>query len=224
MSNRRRLTAWFASLLALLPAAGPPAARAADELVVQFDGLALPIDLEDLFGVPGAYAWWPLNMAMLAELAATDAFSELEDQIPDGVDSAREKLVGAILECVASKTWDSVPHILGGFSQGSMLAIDTALRSDRLMTSGVIVWSGALICRSAWISAHQARSTILPVYQSHGRQDSILPIGAGRALHRFLTHLGWDVASEEFEGPHTITLEAITGAARLVERVVRPVR
>ena len=48
MSNRRRLTAWFASLLALLPAAGPPAARAADELVVQFDGLALPIDLEDL--------------------------------------------------------------------------------------------------------------------------------------------------------------------------------
>ena len=48
MSNRRRLFAWFASLLALLPSAGLPAARAADELVVEFDGLALPIDLADL--------------------------------------------------------------------------------------------------------------------------------------------------------------------------------
>ncbi|MFU8886897.1 MAG: alpha/beta hydrolase, partial [Cyanobacteriota bacterium] len=38
----------LASLLVLLPGTGLPAARAADELVVQFDGLQLPIDLAEL--------------------------------------------------------------------------------------------------------------------------------------------------------------------------------
>jgi predicted dienelactone hydrolase len=38
----------LASLLVLLPGTGLPAARAADELVVQFDGLQVPIDLAEL--------------------------------------------------------------------------------------------------------------------------------------------------------------------------------
>ncbi len=57
MPNRRRLIAWFASLLVSLPAGGLPPARAADELVVRFDGISLPIaldDLEDWTRKPGA--------------------------------------------------------------------------------------------------------------------------------------------------------------------------
>jgi predicted dienelactone hydrolase len=48
LSHRRRLSGLLLSLLVLLPAGGPPPARAAEELVVRFDGLELPIDLNDL--------------------------------------------------------------------------------------------------------------------------------------------------------------------------------
>ncbi len=180
-----------------------------------------PIDLEEVYGMPGACAWWPLNMQMLAELAAADAFSSLEDQIPEGIDAAREKLIGSIASCLAAKNWTSVAHVVGGFSQGSMLAIDTAIRGDNFSVSGAIVWSGALICKSAWHAAAQAHAMAIPAYLSHGRQDPILPIGTGRALYRFLSSLRWDIDSMEFDGPHTIPLEGIAGAARLIERVLR---
>lgn len=180
-----------------------------------------PIDLEEMYGMPGASAWWPLNMQMLAELAAADAFSSLEDQIPEGIDAARQKLLGSIASCIAAKNWNSIAHILGGFSQGSMLAIDTAIRGENLPVCGAIVWSGALICRNAWHAAADARKLTIPAYLSHGRQDPILPIGTGRALYRFLSSLGWDIDSMEFDGPHTIPFEGIAGAARLIERVVR---
>jgi predicted dienelactone hydrolase len=45
---RRRLSALAASLLALLPWGGWPPARAADELLVQIEGLEIPIDLKEL--------------------------------------------------------------------------------------------------------------------------------------------------------------------------------
>ena len=180
-----------------------------------------PIDLEPIYGMPGACAWWPLNMQMLAELAAADAFSSLEDQIPEGIDAARENLIASITHLLAGKNWNSISQILGGFSQGSMLAIDTALRGEGLSIRGAIVWSGALICKGAWSSAAHARGLAIPATLSHGRRDPILPIGTGRALHNFLKTLGWEIDSMEFDGPHTIPFEGIANAARLIERVVR---
>lgn len=183
-----------------------------------------PDGLEELYGMQGAFAWWPINMAMLAELAAADAFAVLEDQVPEGIDSARKKLVESIDQCAASKEWGSVPHILGGFSQGAMLAVDSVLRGEGWIASGAILWSGALICQPLWNAAGRERSIVLPAFHSHGRQDPILPINAGRALKRFLSSLGWDIDAYEFDGPHTIPIEGIQGAARLVERVVRSTR
>jgi phospholipase/carboxylesterase len=182
-----------------------------------------PIDLEEVYGMPGASAWWSINMAMLAELAAADAFAALEDRVPEGIDLAREKLIESIDRCAASKDWGGVPHLLGGFSQGAMLSVDALLCGEGWIGSGAILWSGALICQPVWNAAGRERSIILPAYQSHGRQDTILPINAGRALNRFLNELGWDIDAFEFDGPHTIPREGIQGAAQLVVRVVRSI-
>ncbi|MCU0706865.1 MAG: lysophospholipase [Pirellula sp.] len=179
-----------------------------------------PIDLEETYGMPGASAWWPLNMAMLAELAAADDFSALQDQVPAGLDAARTQLVEAITSCASSKGWDSLSHVLGGFSQGSMLAVDTALRGASLNVKGVVIWSGALICESVWREAHCHRALQVPAFQSHGTQDSILPVSAGRALNQFLSDLGWTIDGMEFQGPHTIPMAGIEGAARLIEGAI----
>ncbi len=180
-----------------------------------------PIDLSESHGMLGARAWWPLNMAMLAELAATENFDALRETVPEGLDEARADLEKCILGCVQSHDWPIMPHVLGGFSQGAMLAVDTTLRTEVLLRRGLIVWSGALICEHQW----RAGITQLPangfIFQSHGRQDPILPIGTGRALHGLLTNLDWQLESMEFDGPHTIPIEGLSGAAQLIAAVVR---
>jgi phospholipase/carboxylesterase len=101
-----------------------------------------------------------------------------------------------------------------------MLAVDTALRGASLNVKGVVIWSGALICESVWREAHCHRALQVPAFQSHGTQDSILPVSAGRALNQFLSDLGWTIDGMEFQGPHTIPMAGIEGAARLIEGAI----
>jgi phospholipase/carboxylesterase len=178
------------------------------------------IDLESEFGSPGPRAWWLINMARLAQLAAVDDFTELRNEVPAGIDEARSALEGCVEACVEAHAWNSTQMILGGFSQGAMLAVDTALRSDRIKPIGVIAWSGALVCESTWVAAHAHHRRSFPVFQSHGRQDMVLPIGTGRALHGCLQDLDIPVDYVEFDGPHTISPKGIAGAAKLIELAV----
>lgn len=177
-----------------------------------------PVDLEDE-GIYGGRAWWRLNMAKLLELNATNSFELIRNEIPDGIDEARVKLSQAIYGCVTEHHWEPVPVILGGFSQGAMLSTDTCLRGDVANVRGLILWSGALICEQAWKEAHAANQRILPVLQSHGTVDPILPITTGRLLNQLLNQLMPSVPLIEFHGPHTIPTEAIQGAASLISQV-----
>jgi phospholipase/carboxylesterase len=185
-----------------------------------------PIDLGEIYGMDGANAWWELNMARLAQLAATNDFNALRNEVPPGIDEAREALENCIAECVESQRWESPKMIFGGFSQGSMLAVDLALRSQKHQCEGLILWSGALICESLWQQAFTERSDeasprSIPCFQTHGREDTILPIGTGRALNEFLQSLGIENDYHEFQGPHTIPAIGISGAAKLIDTAAR---
>lgn len=175
-----------------------------------------PLDLEETHGMPDARAWWPINMARLAQLAAVDNLDELRNEIPPGIDHARTKLEDCVVDCLSDKQWKSATLVMGGFSQGAMLSVDVALRSTRLSPAGLIAWSGALICESAWNQAYRKEPRSMQVFQSHGRQDMILPLSTGRALNSFLRNLSLQVDYAEFQGPHTIGVESIEGAARLL--------
>lgn len=185
-----------------------------------------PIDLGEIYGMDGANAWWELNMARLAQLAATNDFNALRNEVPPGIDEAREALENCIAECVENQGWNAPKMIFGGFSQGSMLSVDLALRSRIHRCDGLILWSGALICESLWqqscaLRGDQDSPTSIPCFQTHGREDTILPIGTGRALNEFLQNLGFENNYHEFQGPHTIPAIGITGAAKLIESVSR---
>ncbi|MCE2811756.1 MAG: hypothetical protein LW850_15330 [Planctomycetaceae bacterium] len=175
-----------------------------------------PLDLEETHGMPDARAWWPINMARLAQLATVDNLDELRNEIPPGIDQARRKLEDCVLACLSDKQWNSTILVMGGFSQGAMLSVDVALRSARLSPVGLIAWSGALICESSWNQAYRNDPRRIQVFQSHGRQDMILPISTGRALSGFLQGLSLPVDYAEFHGPHAIGIESIEGAARLL--------
>lgn len=179
-----------------------------------------PMDLEDSHGMPGARAWWLINMAKLAELSAVDNLDALRNEIPPGIDEAREALEVCIEACLNDKQWSATPLVLGGFSQGAMLSVDMSLRSQRISPVALIVWSGALICESSWQQAFEKRPRSFQVFQSHGRQDMILPLSTGRSLHGFLRELALSIEYSEFQGPHTIAIESLEGAAKLLAKTL----
>ncbi len=166
-----------------------------------------PIDLEE-YGMPGGRAWWPLNMARFMELASKNDFAEMRSEIPPGLDDARSMLAETIETLLTQFSLDASSLTLGGFSQGGMLATDTALRGLKSAPKRLAILSGALICEPLWRSAADRLKTT-DVVQSHGRYDMILPIQTGRWLNEFFRDCCNTVQYHEFDGPHTIPMEAI---------------
>ena len=158
-------------------------------------------------------------MAQLMQMSATNSFDKMRDAVPDGIDEAREALCECIRQCKEKMKWPEVPLVLGGFSQGAMLTVDTALRGSVGPITGMLVFSGALICESLWRSAAKNNPLKIPVVQCHGRIDQVLPISTGRWLHELLCDIGCYVEMIEFNGPHTIPGEATKLAARMLSVV-----
>jgi hypothetical protein len=52
----------------------------------------------------------------------------------------------------------------------------------------------------------------------------ILPISTGRALCEFLRGLSLPIEYAEFQGPHTIAIESIDGATRLISGLLSEAR
>jgi phospholipase/carboxylesterase len=128
-------------------------------------------------------------------------FLELIDRVPDGVDVAREAVI-SLLDAVDRELEAEGRIVLGGFSQGAMLACDVALRTTRPL-AGLVPLSGTVIASTEWRSLAPARKG-LRVLQSHGRQDPILPFNGGVALRELLTQGGLEVEWHEFNGGHGI--------------------
>lgn len=175
---------------------------------------AAPIRLDSM-GLPGGRAWWEINMSQLLQLAAADSFEELADTEPPGIDQAADLLTEQIETSLLRLGLSPQQLILGGFSQGAMLSVDVALRRLSEPPAGLAIYSGALLCRPAWRKA-ASRLQASRVLQSHGRQDPILPISTGRALHQLLVDGGNSFPLLEFHGPHTIPLQALEQTLDLI--------
>jgi phospholipase/carboxylesterase len=162
-------------------------------------------------------------MAQLMTMSATNSFDSVRNTVPPELNEVRHRLQSCIEEArnaIASefKQEGTLPVVIGGFSQGAMLATDTELRSSLTGIAGLIAYSGALICESLWRkSTNPVRG--LPLVQSHGRLDNILPFATGQWLYETLSDLGLDGKLLEFDGPHTIPSEAILQTAKLLHTI-----
>jgi len=173
-----------------------------------------PNSLAEL-GMPQGRAWWPINMAQLAEAVQADSFEELHDHQPPGITEAR----GALCEMIQSVKSDlagvDTTLVIGGFSQGAMLAMDASLRGAIASPQLLLQFSGTVICRPQWQSA-LSRLADTPVFQSHGTIDPILPYSSAVVLSEMLRESKIDVEFHSFVGPHTIDLESVTRTGEMM--------
>ncbi|RMF36850.1 MAG: lysophospholipase, partial [Planctomycetota bacterium] len=135
--------------------------------------------------------------------------------VPEGIDEAREHLVETVQAAMELSGVDESRLLLGGFSQGAMLTVDTALRGLERPPAAACLYSGCLICEREWkpLAGRLQGSTIL---QSHGRLDPILPFQTGLWLRDMLVEAGCQVEFLEFDGMHTIPLPAIDRTAGIL--------
>lgn len=180
---------------------------------------AAPHDLAEL-GMPDGRAWWPINMARLAEMAESRSFEELNQLHPPGLEDSRDLLCEAIRDVIDPLAGTRTPLVLGGFSQGAMLTMDAAIRGPLEPPVALLQFSGTLICRDVW-DASAERLVTTSVFQSHGTRDPILPYANAEALRDLLMAHGVEVDFYRFDGPHTIDRGAVQRVTTILRRIAK---
>jgi phospholipase/carboxylesterase len=158
--------------------------------------------------------WFPVSIASLeqAEQSASrrggpDAAAALDfsREAPPGMRKAREAALGA-LSAAGIRIGNA---ILGGFSQGAMMAMDLAVRGAE-PPLGLALLSGTLVDEPNWrrLASERKGATF---FQSHGLEDPILSIRGAERLEAMLLECGWQGKLLKFDGEHEIPLEAQSG-------------
>jgi phospholipase/carboxylesterase len=165
----------------------------------------------------GGRAWWPIDMARLQDRFSKGAADRLCEEVPAGIDAAREALLGLL--AALEQDFAALPEktLIGGFSQGAMLATDSVLRTVRPF-AGLAVLSGTLISHAQWLPLMKARQG-LPVLQSHGRSDAVLPFSLAEKLRDELTAAGLPVEFIAFNGGHGIPGSVLDSLGALISRL-----
>ena len=158
-----------------------------------------PIELNPRMFGPGR-AWFELDIERLQKEMAKKDPSELNLAAPVGIKPTRrhlDELIGLLLEkCTLDQLF------LGGFSQGSMMALDAVMRRDDNIGGLALLSTGAFDAteweKRAPLHAGQR------YFQSHGQQDSILAFGSAQRVNKILQKAGWRGSLQPFVGGHEI--------------------
>jgi phospholipase/carboxylesterase len=92
--------------------------------------------------------------------------------------------------------------VLGGFSQGGLMALDAGLRTTQPL-AGIVAMSGALYEQD--LPALKK----LPVLIIHGIQDELINVNMARRARRVLEQDGLPVEYHEFPMGHQVTPESM---------------
>ena len=171
-----------------------------------------PLELGGLYG--DARAWWLLDLALLEDELRRGVPRDRRAEIPDGLTEARDRVLGLLDELAARFAIAPDRLVLGGFSQGAMLALDVALHRAA-PPAGLILMSGTLIAEPEW-QPRMAQLAGVPVMISHGQHDVLLPFHVAESLRDRLVAAGAAVDWHEFPGGHEIPRAVLDAAGKLL--------
>ncbi|HEX4406808.1 MAG TPA: hypothetical protein VH560_18340 [Polyangia bacterium] len=161
-------------------------------------------------GPIGGRAWWRLDLedhvpkgARLPDLSATH---------PPGLDEATAR-VRALMHRMPK-----APLVLGGFSQGAIVASNIAFTTDEPIAALVIL-SVTPVDEAAWLRG-LAKRRGLRVFISHGRADPTLPFASADRLRKELAAAGLDVTWFPFDGVHEIPSAVVVALNRFLAPIV----
>ncbi|MGH7260858.1 MAG: alpha/beta hydrolase [Nitrospiraceae bacterium] len=157
-----------------------------------------PLSLQMGFG--DSRGWWMLDIEKRQREIAAGRARDLSREVPKGLAEARAKVIALLDEL--ERRAGARQIVLGGFSQGAMLACDVALRTGTPL-AGLVLLSGTLLAADEWTPLMPKRKG-LKVFQSHGSADPLLPYFIAEQLRDVLKQGGLSVDWVSFRGGHEI--------------------
>ena len=159
-------------------------------------------------------AWFPIDMADLDRAMREGRPRDLSSKKPRELEGLRAQF----LDFVRDSKIDLEKTLLGGFSQGAMLATDLALNQESAC-AGLVLLSGTLLNQSEWASLAPKKAG-LKFFQSHGRHDLVLGFTYAQALERLLVSSGLRGQLLPFDGGHEIPQRVLDGMREFILRQI----
>ena len=116
--------------------------------------------------------------------------------------------VDALIERERARGVPAARVIRAGFSQGGAVTLAAGLRR-RDALAGLIGLSTYLPAPRSADAALVEGASRQPVFMAHGRQDPVVPLGAGEQSAVWLRQAGFDVAWHVYPMPHSVCAEEI---------------
>ncbi|MBC7743191.1 MAG: serine esterase [Bdellovibrionaceae bacterium] len=148
-------------------------------------------------------AWWTLRM--------NDLPGDWSLHRPPDMNNAVDKA----LKMIASMKIASKDLIIGGFSQGAMLATEVFLKLPDT-PAGLICLSGTLLCETDWVALAPNRKGST-VFMSHGEIDQVLPHKGSMRLQKFFEDQQIKTQFVSFRGGHEIPMPVIQRMKNYIE-------
>jgi phospholipase/carboxylesterase len=104
--------------------------------------------------------------------------------------------------------------VLGGFSQGALMALDAGLRTTQPV-AGIVSMSGALFEQNP---PDVTAKKEVPILIVHGTADEMINVNMARRARRVLEGLGLNVEYHEFPMGHQLTQESMAVVGGFISR------
>jgi phospholipase/carboxylesterase len=158
-------------------------------------------------------AWWELDITLFERRARGERVDRSEE-MPKTLPALREQVFAMLTDLEQKLQVSRDRIVLGGFSQGSMMACDVALHCEQ-KPAALVLLSSTLIARPIW-APRMATMQGVRVLQSHGRSDPLLPFEDAVRLADLLRAGGAELSLQEFAGGHEIPPSVLEALARLI--------
>jgi phospholipase/carboxylesterase len=111
--------------------------------------------------------------------------------------------------------------LLAGFSQGGVLAFETALYYPKPL-AGILALSTFLADSGGLGSGRAKPNAQVPILLCHGQQDAVLPMTLGKSAYDALRGEGYNVEWREYPMGHEVCLEEIQHISHWLQQVLKP--
>ncbi len=142
---------------------------------------------------PGAHAWFDFSIEPNGERTINEAQeAQSRGLVAQAIASAGEQL-GIPPERI----------VVGGFSQGGIMALSLLLTQPALMQAAM-VWHSRLLAQVLPLAAPPDALRGKQLWLSHGTQDDVIPLAHAQAIAHHMERLPVAVTYREFPGAHEI--------------------
>ena len=154
--------------------------------------------------MPMGRAWFPIDVRALEEAMMKGSYRDFNKELPKEVNSLCEAVENSLVKDLKLQPENT---IIGGFSQGSMLAMNLFLNSNNDYKA-MVQLSGSFLDRKKWTEKlKQKKST--PIYISHGETDALLNPQDAKDLADVVKNAGHNLKTNYFQGGHEIPMPVL---------------